>query len=64
MEGDIKSIYREGVEAGLDFTKQAHIEHDGSWSAEIIDPDGNIIYFNTFPDEREKYVKEGSLIER
>lgn len=62
--GDIESIYREGVDAGLDFTKPAHVEHDGSWSAEIIDPDGNIIYFNTFPDEREKYVKEGSLIER
>lgn len=62
--GDIESIHRDGVEAGLFFTKPAHVEHDGSWSAEIKDPDGNIIYFNTFPDEREKYVKDGSLIDR
>jgi len=27
---DIESIYRKGVDAGLEFTKLAHIEHDDS----------------------------------
>jgi hypothetical protein len=50
------------LEQGIRFTKPAYIEHDGSWSAEAIDPDGNVIYFNTYPDEREKYKKKGTLI--
>ena len=28
----------------------------------VRDPDGNCIYFNTFPDERETYVRTGKLI--
>lgn len=61
--GDIETIYREASSRGLEFKKQAHIEHDGSWSAEILDPDGNVIYFNTYPDEREEYKKKGRLID-
>jgi len=60
--GDVAAIAREGIERGLTFQKPAHQEPDGSWSAEIRDPDGNCIYFNTFPDEREKYQREGRLI--
>ena len=59
--GDIEAIVSIAEKRGITFTQLAHIEHDGSWSAETIDPDGNVIYFNTFPDEREKYVKEGTL---
>ena len=61
--GDIPSIVKEGTEAGLDFSRPAEQEADGSWGAEIIDPDGNVIYFNTFPDERETYLKDGKLID-
>ncbi len=61
--GDIEEIYEKATKRGLEFSKPAQIEHDDSWSAEIIDPDGNIIYFNTFDEEREKYVKTGHLID-
>ena len=27
-------------------------------------PDGNVIFFNTFPDEREEYARTGRLIAR
>ena len=61
--GDIEAIYNEATDRGLEFTKPAHIEPDGSWSAEIRDPDGNAVYFNTFPDERKQYVRTGKLID-
>lgn len=61
--GDIPSIVEEGKSAGLEFSKPAEQEADGSWGAEIIDPDGNVIYFNTFPEEREAYLRDGKLIE-
>ncbi|MEM8862852.1 MAG: VOC family protein [Chloroflexota bacterium] len=48
--GDISDIVEQGKSAGLEFTSPAAQEKDGSWSAEIIDPDGNVIYFNTFQD--------------
>ena len=60
--GDIEAIIKIASERGIRFTKPTHIEHDGSLSAETIDPDGNVIYFNTYPDEREKYKKLGTLI--
>jgi predicted lactoylglutathione lyase len=60
--GDIAAIVAIAKKRGIKFNKPAHIEHDGSWSAETIDPDGNVIYFNTFPDEREKYIKKGTLV--
>ena len=61
--GDIEVIYTEATARGLEFTKPAHLEADGSWSAEIRDPDGNAVYFNTFPGEREQYVRTGKLID-
>jgi predicted lactoylglutathione lyase len=61
--GDIESIYEKVSKRGVKFTKPAHIEHDGSWSAETIDPDGNVIYFNTYTHERERYVRDRTLIE-
>lgn len=61
--GDIKSIVKKASAEGLTFDKPAAQESDGSWSAEVRDPDGNVIYFNTFEDEREQYVKTGKLID-
>jgi len=60
--GDIEAIVSLASERGVKFTKLAHIEHDGSWSAETVDPDGNVIYFNTYSEERERYLKNGTLI--
>ena len=61
--GDIKEIVQKAAAQGLEFSKPAAQEPDGSWSAEIVDPDGNVIYFNTFADEREEYVRTGKLID-
>ena len=60
--GDIEAIVSMATERGVKFTKSAHIENDGSWSAETVDPDGNVIYFNTFSEERERYINHGTLI--
>jgi predicted lactoylglutathione lyase len=60
--GDIETIVDIASERGIEFTKPAHIEHDGSWSAETVDPDGNVIYFNTYQEERERYFKNGTII--
>ncbi len=59
--GDISAIQEEAVANGLDFTKPAKQHPDGSWNATIHDPDGNAIFFNTFPDERERYARTGSI---
>ena len=61
--GNIEAIHLEATSRGLKFTKPAHLEPDGSWSAEIRDPDGNVIYFNTFPEEQEQYVRTRKLID-
>ncbi len=61
--GNIEAIHKEAASRGLKFTKPARLEPDGSLSAEIRDPDGNVIYFNTFPDEAEQYVRTGKLID-
>jgi predicted lactoylglutathione lyase len=62
--GDIPLIADEAHSRGLKLSKPgAKEEQDGSWSAEIVDPDGNIIYFNTFPEERERYQATGRLID-
>ena len=45
--GDIEAIQKEITAKGLTFSKPAFQESDGSWGAEIRDPDGNSIYFNT-----------------
>ncbi len=61
--GDIAEIVSAAKANGLEFSTPATKESDGSWSAEIRDLDGNSIYFNTFPDEREQYVRTGKLID-
>ena len=61
--GDVDAIYKEAAARGLEFIKPAQQHDDGSWSAELLDPDGNSIFFNTYPDEREKFVQTGKLID-
>ena len=61
--GDVQAIHNEASARGLAFIKPPRLEPDGSWSAEIRDPDGNSIYFNTFPDEREQYLRTSKLID-
>ena len=61
--GDIDAIHKEATDRGLEFEKPAVCHPDGSWNATIRDPDGNCIFFNTFPDERETYVRKGKLID-
>lgn len=60
--GDIQAIHEEATSRGLQFSKPAIHHSDGSWSAELLDPDGNVIFFNTFPDERDQYVRTRRLI--
>ena len=60
--GDIPAIERAALARGLVFETAARRHPDGSWSAEIRDPDGNCIFFNTFPEERERYARTGRLI--
>ena len=61
--GDIQEIAGQIESQGLSLTKPAAEEADGSWSAELTDPDGNLIYFNTDPEERKKYLQIGRLID-
>jgi len=61
--GDIPAIVTEATENGLAFDQSAEEYADGSWNAEIRDPDGNVIFFDTSPDERKKYVRAGKLID-
>lgn len=42
---------------GLEFTQDAFREPDGSAGAILADPDGNQIYFNTFPEEQVEFVE-------
>ena len=51
--GDVYAIAAELQEKGLKFKSDARIEQDGSAGAIIEDPDGNVIYFNTSPEEVE-----------
>ena len=48
---DVFAIAEALKSRGLTFKKGAHIEPDKSAAAEILDPDGNVIYFNTAPGE-------------
>lgn len=61
--GDVESIARELEARGVGLSMPAELQADGSWSAEVRDPDGNPIFFNTFSDERERYLREGTLID-
>ncbi|UCE28306.1 MAG: hypothetical protein JSW52_06065 [Candidatus Coatesbacteria bacterium] len=49
--GDVYAVATYLKSQGLELVKDAFTEDDGSAAAEIRDPDGNIIYFNTFPGE-------------
>ena len=60
---NFEAIEKEVKANGIEFSKPATKHGDDSWSAEIIDPDGNVIFFNTYPSEREQYVKTGKLID-
>src|SRR5580704_6677021 len=48
---DVFEIAAQLKQAGLKLHKEAEIEPDGSAGAWIKDPDGNLIYFNTAPNE-------------
>lgn len=61
--GEISEIAKQLEGNGLQLSKPAHEEGDGSWSAEVVDPDGNVIYFNTYPEERQEYLEKGKLID-
>ena len=60
--GDVAAIAKAAEAAGLALSMPAEKHGDGSWSAELRDPDGNSIFLNTFPAEREAYLKSGRLI--
>lgn len=61
--GDVEAIGRNAAERGLTFTKPVTTHPDGSCSAELHDPDGNVIYLDTTVQERERYVRTGSALE-
>ena len=50
---DVFAVANALKESGLKFKRGPEIEEDGSAGAVIEDPDGNVIYFNTHPDEKE-----------
>ncbi len=50
--GDVAAIARYLEAQGLKLRTPAQVEQDGSTGATIADPDGNVIYFNTAPDEQ------------
>lgn len=49
--GDIQKIGDTLKERGLTLKSDVEMEPDGSLGCQIVDPDGNLIYFNTHPDE-------------
>jgi len=50
--GDVFAIARQLEAQGLKLRTPAQVEPDSSAGATIADPDGNLIYFNTAPDEQ------------
>ena len=50
--GDVFAIARHLKSRGLKLKRDAKVERDGSESATLTDPDGNDIFFNTYPHER------------
>ena len=61
--GDIREIGEALADKGIEFSMPPTEHDDGSWNAEIRDPDGNAIFFNTFPAERARYLRDGKLID-
>ncbi|MFN3820805.1 MAG: VOC family protein [bacterium] len=49
--GDVYQIATRLKERGVPMAIDATEEPDGSVGAVVVDPDGNIIYFNTHPEE-------------
>ncbi|WP_397383333.1 VOC family protein [Prosthecobacter sp.] len=45
--GDIEAIAVKLHEAGFELKQSPETEEDGSSGAKAVDPDGNLIYFNT-----------------
>lgn len=52
--GDIQKIADTLGSKGLKLKSDVKMEEDGSLGCTIEDPDGNLIYFNTHPDELEE----------
>jgi catechol 2,3-dioxygenase-like lactoylglutathione lyase family enzyme len=59
--GDVFAIGAALKESGLEFTQDPYREADGSAGAILKDPDGNVIYFNTFPEEQVEFVEPGKV---
>ena len=55
--GDVNEIARALKDRDLRMKMDAILESDGSMGATIEDPDGNLIYFNTHPDEVKRKLK-------
>ena len=49
--GDVFTLADELKKQGITFSDEARVEADGSAGAWITDPDGNLIYLNSFPGE-------------
>ena len=49
--GDVRALFDRLSAKGLQFEGNVIEEDDGSVGATMRDPDGNVIYFNTYPDE-------------
>ena len=60
--GDVAALAADAAAKGLPFKKKVQEHPNGSWSAELLDPDGNVIFLNTYPDERARYLQEGTVI--
>jgi lactoylglutathione lyase len=52
--GDIQKIADKLKDRGVALKSEVESEPDGSLGVTIEDPDGNILYFNTHPDELEE----------
>lgn len=51
LGGNVKSIAHGLKAKNVEMLSDAMQEKDGSMGAKLVDPDGNIIYFNSFTDE-------------
>lgn len=54
---DVFAVWAELDKRGIKFSTPAHVESDNSVGAVCEDPDGNVIYLNTHPDEKIKPPK-------
>ena len=45
--GDVETIAGEIHQAGIEVLHGPETEEDGSVGAKVLDPDGNLLYFNT-----------------